>query len=469
MRFPIALVATIAVGLMLWVPEPRSASAQPQTEVTLSGASHAFGVIGPGEQTATQSFTVDGARTLQLVIVSPIRLGVEITLPDGLKLTPANASLHGVKIGQSSVPEKGGLIPVLGLGIGENLVAIFPSPPPGNYTISVDAGAVVSERTPFVVSVYLESDVNMAVSVPEPETITGSPILLTAILLEGTRAISGATVTASVVKDILSGLDKSPPEAIPQLFDDGLGADSVGGDGVYTGLVPDGLPPGAYTAFVHAEGRSATGNAFRRDSSAGLRVTERTSKIIGVYASSGVDDNGDGFFDRLRVSMEADIEGASEFNLSLLLGASNGESVGSNWVGPLTAGMRRIDVDVPADYILSLGADGPYTISMARLDEMTASERLLRDRKYDLGSVEGFKLSQFEGYAGTIQPSLPGDLDRDGDVDQNDLNILLSDRDKTVAQSSCGAPCDLDGDGRITALDSRKLVLLCTRPRCATN
>jgi hypothetical protein len=61
-----------------------------------------------------------------------------------------------------------------------------------------------------------------------------------------------------------------------------------------------------------------------------------------------------------------------------------------------------------------------------------------------------------------------GDFDADGDVDQNDLNILLSDRDKTVAESSCRTPCDLDGDGKITALDSRKLVLLCTRPRCAT-
>jgi len=35
---------------------------------------------------------------------------------------------------------------------------------------------------------------------------------------------------------------------------------------------------------------------------------------------------------------------------------------------------------------------------------------------------------------------------------------------KTI--STCPA-CDLDGDGVITGLDARKLVLLCTRPRCA--
>jgi hypothetical protein len=68
----------------------------------------------------------------------------------------------------------------------------------------------------------------------------------------------------------------------------------------------------------------------------------------------------------------------------------------------------------------------------------------------------------------TLSRIIPGDLDGDGDVDRNDLNVLLADRDKSVSASSCGASCDLDDDGTITALDARKLVLLCTRPRCAT-
>jgi subtilase family serine protease len=61
-----------------------------------------------------------------------------------------------------------------------------------------------------------------------------------------------------------------------------------------------------------------------------------------------------------------------------------------------------------------------------------------------------------------------GDLDGDCDVDRDDLNILLLDRNKSVEDSSCGEPCDLDNDGVITVLDARKLILLCTRPRCVT-
>ena len=58
-----------------------------------------------------------------------------------------------------------------------------------------------------------------------------------------------------------------------------------------------------------------------------------------------------------------------------------------------------------------------------------------------------------------------GDLDGDGDIDRNDLNILLSHRDQPA--SECIA-CDLDGDGTITVLDARKLVVTCTRPRCSS-
>ena len=59
----------------------------------------------------------------------------------------------------------------------------------------------------------------------------------------------------------------------------------------------------------------------------------------------------------------------------------------------------------------------------------------------------------------------PGDLDGDGDVNQNDLNIILA--ALNTPATGPGDPRDLDGDGMITALDARKLIALCTRPRCA--
>ncbi len=79
-------------------------------------------------------------------------------------------------------------------------------------------------------------------------------------------------------------------------------------------------------------------------------------------------------------------------------------------------------------------------------------------------TIQGGFFSGLRPEAGDVE----GDLDGDGDVDRDDIMVVIGERNVAVEESECGAPCDLDGDGVITVLDGRKLVLLCTRPGCAT-
>jgi uncharacterized protein len=58
------------------------------------------------------------------------------------------------------------------------------------------------------------------------------------------------------------------------------------------------------------------------------------------------------------------------------------------------------------------------------------------------------------------------DLDSDGDVDKNDVQMVTNARG--VAPTAFDQR-DVNGDGAINALDARALTLQCTRPGCATN
>ena len=57
-----------------------------------------------------------------------------------------------------------------------------------------------------------------------------------------------------------------------------------------------------------------------------------------------------------------------------------------------------------------------------------------------------------------------GDLNGDGDIDRDDLDILLD----GIRNSSPDPAFDLNEDGVVNIADARKLITLCTRPGCAT-
>ena len=145
----------------------------------------------------------------------------------------------------------------------------------------------------------------------------------------------------------------------------------------------------------------------------------------------------------------------------------SGSSLDAAWemVMPVLTGTTDFEGYATWESSSSCLVDDDYTV-LAKYSGEIKSESVTSSETGWADGCEGLlnKLVKF-ATAPPPPPAVPGDLDGDGDVDLNDINFLLKYRNQPA--SVC-PECDIDGDGMITALDSRKLVLMCTRPGCAT-
>jgi len=181
--------------------------------------------------------------------------------------------------------------------------------------------------------------------------------------------------------------------------------------------------------------------------------------LTGNYSDYGKDIDGNGIFDYLTIEAEVMVADSGNVVIKGRLMDVNGEEiVWAENTAYLEAGEPQIiELNFDGDAIYDHKVDGPYYLKDVYI--------------YHTGDpsqadyVKDAYTTDFYPYTAFGEAEVPGDLDSDGDVDQNDLNILLTYRNQPA--SAC-PECDIDGDGVITVLDARKLVLLCTRPRCAT-
>ncbi|MBU0602009.1 MAG: amidase [Gammaproteobacteria bacterium] len=118
---------------------------------------------------------------------------------------------------------------------------------------------------------------------------------------------------------------------------------------------------------------------------------------------------------------------------------------------------------VPGGFVESNGAQIPSGVSFAG---RPFGEGRLIELGYAFEQATGARIPPASAPALPTDVVRLGDVNGDGWVDSTDVSLVT----KRMNQPASGPydKADVDHDGRITALDTRKLATLCSRARCAT-
>ena len=84
---------------------------------------------------------------------------------------------------------------------------------------------------------------------------------------------------------------------------------------------------------------------------------------------------------------------------------------------------------------------------------------LNQKNNWQVSGLNNFRLNEYGQFEGPLC-----DIDRDGDVDRNDINLIFAARGTLAVP---GDARDYDKDGRITINDARACTLQCSKPKCA--
>ncbi|MGH9462106.1 MAG: hypothetical protein ACRD1X_12865, partial [Vicinamibacteria bacterium] len=218
--------------------------------------------------------------------------------------------------------------------------------------------------------------------------------------------------------------------------------------------------PGRYAAVADITGTTSSGLSFSRQAAAEFTVVPVRSLLTGGFSDMGVDDDGNGLFDRIAIDVDADTLETGHYRLFVRLDTIGGRSLMRSTDAVLPAGPSVLTVDFEADAIQQLKEDGPYQLESLELLFMGPLGATSADRLRSAGLTRPYRLIEFEGF---VETRMACDIDADGDIDINDITSIVAARGQPAGP---GDPRDADGDGTITVLDARSCVLQCSHPRC---
>jgi hypothetical protein len=342
-------LAAVALAIL----EPAVAAAQPpSTSISLLATQYKLSRWRRDRPRARRCFPVDNATAVTVQILSNDGALVTSILGPGSQIVdPTTIGAFGGNYSATSGGAADSPLLLSGPHADSSTFYAFPSLGPGNYTVRFSTGS--SSEVAVISQITTDSPIGAALIADDPTLVLGSAAVLTAAIFEGSQAIAGANIVATVVPP-------SGPPVTLTLRDDGGAGDNAAGDGLYSGqFIP--VSTGAYNASAVITGTAAGGAAFTRHGAASFVVVAKTSVLDGTFTDGGVDDNFDGLFDRVSMQVHTVTTVAGKYRAFVHLSTATGKELVRSGEADLTTASQGVTVDFEAEALLALQENGPTT------------------------------------------------------------------------------------------------------------
>jgi hypothetical protein len=341
--------------------------------------------LTPATPALTRSITVDPTSALTVSVLAASRtLSVGIVAPDGTRYRvndPPTGSFESGFFPIDTVNTKPGA---------SYLLSIV-NPAAGLWALEVSEGETLNAPLDVVTTTYLNNGIWLVLVGGGDDFPLGANVRLAVVAFDGTNKISGLSISAGLLRP----LDPTfTPESVT-FQDDGTGGDEVAGDGIYEAFVKP-ASVGTYQVQVAATGPGPGATTFRRTAATELRVVPHNAQING-FTDQGVDDNGDGLYDRIGITPTANLLKAGTYSISVRLRASNGNEVQRSIEQSFSVGSASAEVTFSAaDIVRDLGVEGPYNVVEVRYLERVNGDLVPADIRYDLGQTAPYSFDQLQ-------------------------------------------------------------------------
>jgi hypothetical protein len=351
-------------------------------------------VIAPASTPATLiPFTADpvstGGDIFDIVSADP-KAQVSLVLADGREINSANADTLG--FGLAVIPENefaNSQLATLFAFPGTHTVFQLPgSLPSGTYKVKVNTSGISTET--LIVATYIStSPVQIGLLTDAHTYRLGDSVVLSGLLFQGSSPVTGATVTARIS-------DPAQPSVSPieiSLTDSGAN-DAATGDGIYTGTFTT-TKAGNFAAAIRATGIASNGTSFSRTTATTFKVLPPLA-TIGALSDQAIDDDANGLFNRIVITTNVNVQTAGKYLVSMTLMASNGLQAKASAAATLALGTQQIKISFPAQDILNLGVNGPYTEKSVTLIYQDDPDVPAIDFRDPAGNTQAYALSTLE-------------------------------------------------------------------------